>query len=1006
MKKFLSVGLVSLFVLVGLAIANSASAAVSGPRNAGTGADVAGIGTVTWGNPGRITIDDTSYSTSSLTNLNKTSKYLQSSNYGFSIPAGATIDGIQVSVMRKSSSNSGGKSINDNVISLVKDGIIVGDNKATVTNWPTTIAATNYGSANDLWGTTWTSDDINSVNFGVALSAFNQSTGNRTASVDYIQITVTYTPDITAPTIVIDESYNHAPTNQDITVNATTTDGSPLNAVSYTFTTNGSFDFVATDIAGNISTTTVSIANIDKVNPIVSAGSDKIASSTFAQDATATDVDSGIASYSWIKVSGPGVITFDPTDVEDTNISADTEGIYIAKLTVQDVAGNTASSTFSFTWDITPPVLTVPPTQTFEATGPATAPALELATATDNLDASPVVDYSPKAGEGTYTLGTTPITWTATDAAGNVSTGSSDVIIVDTTSPTITLNGNNPFDMYINNDYADLNPDPDYSATDLVDGDITGTEKVVVTGKDFDNTVLGAHNITYTATDANGNSTTTTRTVNIVDRNKPIIYRTGSSPITVEGGSVYTDAGATAIDRDGSDITSSIINSGWDMNTMVLGLYEIYYDVTGAELGDLTGTNIADQAKRVVNVVDTTAPALTLNGDNPTHLKVNDVYSEQGAIATDIVDGDRSGSIVITGDVDTGVAATYPVTYTVDDLSGNSTSTIRNVIVRELGTDATLSALSVSTGTLSPEFNSETLAYTVTLPYGSTSTPSTLFTTTDSFANAIKTDATDITSTTVSDRTTTITVTAEVGEISMKTYTIRFDVSTDTTAPVITLTGSSVVDLTVGETYTDAGATATDNIDGDITESIVRVNPVNTEVADTYTVTYNVSDAAGNPATEVTRTVNVNARHTSSGGSSSSRSSNTSTNDSTTSTVNGTSTEDILIQTIALLSSLENPQPQIEVIEGGDINPNPELLNPAGDEPVITNPLADNTLDVSTTDATTGSTTASTSDEISLAAAAALAGDGSDTNWTMLLSLLGLIVVGGGIFFFYKNTVV
>ncbi|QNM85197.1 S8 family serine peptidase [Polaribacter pectinis] len=82
----------------------------------------------------------------------------------------------------------------------------------------------------------------------------------------------------------------------------------------------------------------------------------------------------------------------------------------------------------------------------------------------------------------------------------------------------------------------------------------------------------------------------------------------------------------------------------------------------------------------------------------------------------------------------------------------------------------------------------------------------------------------------------------------------------DTTAPVITLTGASTINLTQGNSYTEQGATATDNVDGNLTSSIViGGDTVNTNVVGTYVVTYNVSDAAGNSATQVTRTVNVNA---------------------------------------------------------------------------------------------------------------------------------------------------
>ena len=81
----------------------------------------------------------------------------------------------------------------------------------------------------------------------------------------------------------------------------------------------------------------------------------------------------------------------------------------------------------------------------------------------------------------------------------------------------------------------------------------------------------------------------------------------------------------------------------------------------------------------------------------------------------------------------------------------------------------------------------------------------------------------------------------------------------DNTPPVITLLGDNPLNVTVGDTYVDPGFTATDDVDGDLTGSVmVGGDVVNTSVAGTYVVTYNVMDAANNPAVEVTRTVNVN----------------------------------------------------------------------------------------------------------------------------------------------------
>ena len=79
----------------------------------------------------------------------------------------------------------------------------------------------------------------------------------------------------------------------------------------------------------------------------------------------------------------------------------------------------------------------------------------------------------------------------------------------------------------------------------------------------------------------------------------------------------------------------------------------------------------------------------------------------------------------------------------------------------------------------------------------------------------------------------------------------------DTTKPVITIIGSNPISIYQGTTYTDAGATALDNIDGNITSRIVKTGTVNTAVTGTYTVYYNVQDTAGNVADQKTRTVKV-----------------------------------------------------------------------------------------------------------------------------------------------------
>ena len=87
----------------------------------------------------------------------------------------------------------------------------------------------------------------------------------------------------------------------------------------------------------------------------------------------------------------------------------------------------------------------------------------------------------------------------------------------------------------------------------------------------------------------------------------------------------------------------------------------------------------------------------------------------------------------------------------------------------------------------------------------------------------------------------------------------------DTESPVILLNGSNPMPISVGGTYTEPGATATDNVDGDISANIQISGTVNTAVAGTYTITYSVTDSSGNETT-TTRTVNVASAPPSGGG--------------------------------------------------------------------------------------------------------------------------------------------
>lgn len=169
-----------------------AHAASSGPLGPSTTIDDASVGTQVWSNPNNAQVSDAVYATVVTSKLGVQSTHaLKATNFGFSIPAGATINGILVEIQRKGD----GGPIHDSTVQIVKStGAYGSTNKASATNWPLSEAYASYGGGADLWGETWATTDINNSNFGVGLQAIQTADPSAdTGSVDYIRITVTYT---------------------------------------------------------------------------------------------------------------------------------------------------------------------------------------------------------------------------------------------------------------------------------------------------------------------------------------------------------------------------------------------------------------------------------------------------------------------------------------------------------------------------------------------------------------------------------------------------------------------------------------------------------------------------------------------------------------------------------------------------------------------------------------------------------------------------------------------
>lgn len=167
--------------------------ATAGPSSPGTLADDSSFGTIAWTNPGNAGASDSSYATATSAGLN--SHYLKATNFGFSVPAGATITSIKVDVLRKQDNSFGGDTV-DVVLKLVKGGAVTGNDKHSASSWPTSDATASYDYSLATWGVALTPADVNASDFGVVL-AVNTSAGlgaNPIAYVNLVQVTVTYTP--------------------------------------------------------------------------------------------------------------------------------------------------------------------------------------------------------------------------------------------------------------------------------------------------------------------------------------------------------------------------------------------------------------------------------------------------------------------------------------------------------------------------------------------------------------------------------------------------------------------------------------------------------------------------------------------------------------------------------------------------------------------------------------------------------------------------------------------
>ncbi|HOS02158.1 MAG TPA: DUF5011 domain-containing protein [Candidatus Hydrogenedentes bacterium] len=585
--------------------------------------------------------------------------------------------------------------------------------------------------------------------------------------------------------------------------------------------------YTVSDAAGNPATPVVRIVNVveppDTVPPVITI----LGSNPVTVNQNAVYVDAGATAID----NKDGDIT--ANIVATSTVNTAVAGTYAVTYTVSDAAGNAAAPAVR-TVKVVAPVDTTPPVIATLGSASITLQAGATyvdagATASDNVDGditSRIVTVNPV---NTHVLGTYYVTYDVTDAAGNAAVQKKRTVkVVDTTKPVLTLLGSSTVTINVFSTYVDAGA----TATDNLDGDITAN--IVVTGSVNAN-VVGAYYLYYNISDSMGNAATQkTRIVKVVDKVKPVIAMRGATPVTAYKGATYVDAGATALDNYDGDITSDIVATS-TVNTAVAGTYTVKYNVKDAS------NNAAATVTRTVKVVAAPAPTITLLGSSTVTINVFDTYIDAGATATDSIDGDITSKIVTTGLVNTSVVGTHYLAYNVtNSMGGTAAPKTRTVNVVDK------------------------IKPVIAMLGGSTVTINVFDTYTDAGATAWDNYDGNVTA--------NIVATGSVNTNIIGTYYIAYAVKdssnnmatakrtikvVDKVKPVITMLGATPVTLHVGQAYIDAGATALDNYDGDITDKIVATSTVNTAVVGTYTVKYSVKDASNNAATTLTRTVKV-----------------------------------------------------------------------------------------------------------------------------------------------------
>jgi HYR domain len=569
----------------------------------------------------------------------------------------------------------------------------------------------------------------------------------------------------------------------------------------------------ATDKAGNVGTSDpFNVVVTDTTAPVVTTPANVVvgndaANVTYA-NATATDLVDGTVAANCKPASG----------------STFALGTTTVTCSATDAAGNTGTNTFTVeVQDVTKPVVTVSVDQTVEATGANGATVTyAAATATDDVDGSLPVTCSKDSGT-VFPLGTTKVTCSAKDAAGNIGDSFFTVTVQDTTAPAVTVPATITKEA---TSAAGATATFSASASDAVDGSVNTTCEPV-SGSTF---ALGSTTVICSATDAAGNTGTKSFKVLVQDTTAPAISVPADVVAEATGPSgakvAYGDVSAT-------DIVDGPMNPSCSQASDTL--FKLGTTTVTCTTTDAAGNKGSDSF--TVTVRDTTAPdvqapANMLVGNTSGTGADNVIYT--GATATDLVNGKLPVNCTPAS------GSTFPlgintVTCKATDAAGNTGTATFTIEVQDQTKPTVTVPADITAEATGP--NGATVSY-----IGVTAM--------DDVDGSLTATCSKASGTVFPIGTTTVTCSAtdKAGNKGDNTFTVTVK---DTTAPNLTVSGAKTAVATSanGAVVNYTAPTATDIVDGTVAASCDKASGSTFALGST-TVTCTAKDAAGNIGTE------------------------------------------------------------------------------------------------------------------------------------------------------------